>query len=410
MDKQITILSYGDNPLISTGYGQIWDNLLKRLTKLRPKWKFVHLGWQGRDREHITADGYYQIPMGKLEGGVDTIIENLLKYQPEIFITMADVGKQSGYTKMVFEAKKRGWKGKWIMYTPLDTADWAIFWDKIFEGADINLAMAKFGRDQMIKHKVQNIKYIPVGVNTKVYSPLAEREELRRKYKINNKFIAGFVGRNQTRKMLAYWMRGFAKFSKGKDDVVLLLHTDAMSPGGGGRGWLIEALIYKFEKETEQELFNSKKIIFTRTKMDINTRQKITPEGMNEIYNLFDIFLYPTGGEGFGIPGLECQSAGVPILMSNNTTGPELAGETGELIDMLKDKYGRIVSMIGTNGVSNMVPDDNHIALLLNKYYKDWKENKSKLKEMSERSRKFALAYDWDLIAPQFIELFEENI
>jgi len=275
---------------------------------------------------------------------------------------------------------------------------------------DVNIAMSKFGESMMKKFDVPNVKYIPHGVDTKAYFPKKEREENRKKFGINDKFVVGFVGRNQTRKMIPYMMRGFAKFAKDKDDVVLLMHTDAHPPGGEGHGSVIDTLVWKFEQETKSDLFQSKKIMMTESNMDIISRQGIQPDNMNDVYNLFDIFLYSTGGEGFGLPAIESQASGVPILMSNNSTGPELVEETGELIDMQKDKYGRNIGYIGTNGVENLVPDDNHITLLLEKYYKDWKEDKKLLKEMSKKSRKFAETYSWDLVAPKWIELFEQEV
>ena len=37
-----------------------------------------------------------------------------------------------------------------------------------------------------------------------------------------------------------------------------------------------------------------------------------------------DVFVLPTAGEGFGIPSLEAMSCGVPICVTNYTTGYEL--------------------------------------------------------------------------------------
>jgi len=409
-EEKIKVMSFGDNPKMSTGYGCVWDNLLSRWPKLKPKWEFMHVGWQSTDRPHKTREGYILLPRSRDNWGFDVIAAYLLKYKPNILITLADVGKQSGFIPGVNEARKRGWRGKWLMYSPIDVHQWAIHWDEIFLASDINIAMSKSGEIFMTKHNVPNVRMIPHGVDTKVYFPKADREKSRIKFGINNKFVCGFVGRNQTRKMIPYMMKGFSKFAKGKEDVVLLMHTDAMAPGGEGRGWVIDALVWKFEQETQQDLFQAKKIMLTETNMDILKRQGIGTESMNDIYNLFDLFLFPTGGEGFGLPAIECQSAGVPIIMSNNTTGPELAGETGELIDMLKDKYGRNVGLVGTNGVENLIPDDNHIAELLEKIYKDWKEDRKLIKEMSEKSRKFALTYDWDIVASRWIKLFEENV
>jgi len=409
--KKIKVMSFGDNCYMSTGYGTVWFNLLKRFAKLKPDWDFMHVGWQNTDRPHRTSDGYISLPRSRDTHGFDIVFPYIMKYKPDILITLADVGKQSGWIKGISEAKKSGWKGKWLAYSPIDCHQWAIHWTEIFMVPDINIAMSKFGESMMKKYDVPNVKMIPHGVDTKAYFPKKkEREENRKKFGINDKFVVGFVGRNQTRKMIPYMMRGFSKFAKDKDDVVLLMHTDAHPPGGEGHGSVIDALVWKFEQETKSDLFQSKKIMMTESNMDIISRQGIQPDNMNDVYNLFDIFLYSTGGEGFGLPAIESQASGVPILMSNNSTGPELVEETGELIDMQKDKYGRPIGYIGTNGVENCVPDDNHITLLLEKYYKDWKGDKLTLKEMSEKSRKFAETYSWDLVAPKWIELFEQEV
>jgi len=409
-EDKIRILSFGDNPKMSTGYGCVWDNLLTRWAKLKPNWEFMHVGWQNTDRPHKRAEGYTMLPRSKNGWGFDIVANYLMKHKPDILITLADIGKQSGFIPGVNNARKSGWKGKWIMYSPIDCHQWALHWDEILMASDVNVAMSNFGGELFKSRNVPNVKIIPHGVDINKYKPLEDREQLRTRFGINNKFVLGFVGRNQVRKMIAYMMRGFANFAKGKDDVVLLLHTDNMPPGGEGRGWAIDGLVYKYEKETGQCLFESEKVRLTETNMDVLTRQGIQPENLNDIYNLMNMLVYATGGEGFGLPAIECQSAGVPILMSDNSTGPELAGKSGELIDMLRDKYGRIVGIIGTNGVENLVPDDRHITLLLEKYYADWKGDKETLKEMSKKSREFALTYDWDIIAKQWLKLFEENV
>lgn len=46
-----------------------------------------------------------------------------------------------------------------------------------------------------------------------------------------------------------------------------------------------------------------------------------------------DAFLFPTLYEGFGIPVLEAQSVGVPVVTSNISSLPEVAGEGAVLVD-----------------------------------------------------------------------------
>ena len=399
------ILTSGDDPLTSTGYGEIWRNLLDRWTQNKPKWKFYHIGWQNRDREHQTREGYYMLPIQKQEYGFDVVLPYLLKYKPDIFLTMADIGITAGFIDSVNEAKKRGWRGRWFAINLVDTETWEYFlWDKILDAPDKVIAGAKNGEILYAEHDVKNVVYIPMGVDTKSYYPLADKEKLKERFNLKDKFVIGYVAKNQKRKMIPNLIKGFAKFSKGKNDVRLLLHTDLESPAG----WSIPCLIEKFIKEEDKELQEpDPKIIMTNPQLDVILRQKISPEAMNDIYNLMDVFCYATGGEGFGLPGLECQSAGVPLMMTNYSSAIEIVCEEDLFIPVLKDKYGRRVTDIGNNGVENAIPDDVEISQILEKLYAEWKENK--LKKRNERARNFALKYDWEKICAVWLDLFEKE-
>jgi len=399
------ILTYGDNTFTSTGYGQIWENLLLRWTKLKPDWKFYHCGWQNHDREHETKEGYISLPISKQEYGFDTVLPYLMKFKPDILLTMADVGISAGFIDAVGEARKRGWSGRWLAISLFDTETWEqMLWNKILDFPDINVAGAKNGELLMTKNNVKNVRCIPMGVDTKRYYPLANREQLKERFNLQGKFVVGFVGKNQRRKMLSHLIKGFARFSKGKNDTILLLHTDVES----GAGWSVPCLIAKFEKELDPEFEKPKpKVITTNQNLDVVARQRISTESMNEIYNLMDIFCYAVGGEGFGLPGVECQSAGVPLMMTNYSSALEIVSEEDLLIPVLKDIHDRKITEIGCNGVENAIPDDIAITELLEKIYKEWKEGK--ITERKERARKFALKYDWDFIANRWIKLFEQE-
>jgi glycosyltransferase involved in cell wall biosynthesis len=51
------------------------------------------------------------------------------------------------------------------------------------------------------------------------------------------------------------------------------------------------------------------------------------------IYSLADLFLYPSFRESFGIPILEAQACGTPVITSNTSSMPEVAGEGAMIID-----------------------------------------------------------------------------
>lgn len=395
--EKLVILSYGDNPKVSTGYGQVWDNLLNRWCKMRPNWDFYHLGWQNRDRKHKRAEGYTMLPMAKTEFGFDTVFKNLMSIKPDYLVTLCDVGWQSGFVDGVEKARQAGWRGKWVAYTPIDTHSWAMTWSQIFEHPDVNVAMAKWGYDKMKERGVPNLIRLDHGVDLETFHPLMNKQMLKDQY-TKGKFVVGFCGRNQKRKRIDTLIKGFAKFSENKDDVLLMLHTDREPPKDG---WSLPYMQWMYKLDGKLHL--------SKTDLDIEKRQDVSPNDINEIYNLMDVFCYATGGEGFGLPGIESQAAGIPIMMTEWTTGIELTEGHGFRIPVLKDKYDRNVVDQGTNGVEFVCPDDLEIARILEELYLDWKNGGKLLTEEGKKSREFALAYNWDKISADWIKMFEEK-
>lgn len=51
------------------------------------------------------------------------------------------------------------------------------------------------------------------------------------------------------------------------------------------------------------------------------------------IYNGADLFIYPSLYEGFGLPVLEAMACGTPVITSNTSSLPEVAGEAALLVD-----------------------------------------------------------------------------
>lgn len=56
-------------------------------------------------------------------------------------------------------------------------------------------------------------------------------------------------------------------------------------------------------------------------------------ETLRRVYSESDLFLYPSRWEGFGLPVLEAFACGVPVVTSNSTSLPEVAGDAALLVD-----------------------------------------------------------------------------
>lgn len=59
----------------------------------------------------------------------------------------------------------------------------------------------------------------------------------------------------------------------------------------------------------------------------------VSDEDLPIIYQLSELFLFPSLREGFGIPIIEAMACGVPVITSNTSSMPEVAGNAAYLID-----------------------------------------------------------------------------
>lgn len=63
----------------------------------------------------------------------------------------------------------------------------------------------------------------------------------------------------------------------------------------------------------------------------------VTEDELVALYNLAHIFVYPSLYEGFGLPVLEAMACGTPVVTSNVSSIPEVAGDAALLVDPQSD-------------------------------------------------------------------------
>jgi len=68
-------------------------------------------------------------------------------------------------------------------------------------------------------------------------------------------------------------------------------------------------------------------------KQDIQVLGYVTDSQLEELYQRASILAFPSLDEGFGMPVLDAMARGVPVLTSNVSAMPEVAGEAALLVD-----------------------------------------------------------------------------
>jgi glycosyltransferase involved in cell wall biosynthesis len=130
------------------------------------------------------------------------------------------------------------------------------------------------------------------------------------KYEVKKPYIL-YVGTLEPRKNLTRLVEAFAGLVRGYPDHTLII--------AGKKGWMYDKLF-----ETVHATHMDERVKFLGF---------IPEEDKPYLIRGAQIFAYPSLYEGFGIPVLEALSCGTPVLTSNVSSLPEVAGDAALLCD-----------------------------------------------------------------------------
>jgi glycosyltransferase involved in cell wall biosynthesis len=196
--------------------------------------------------------------------------------------------------------------------------------------ADWVVSMSQFGQQELAKVGIES-ECIQLGVDCDIYCPgdkLATRAELGFP---EDSFIVGVVAANKgwpSRKSWPELMAGFSMFHKRfPRNTILYLHTTVM-PYGTNEGANIARL--------RDRLGLPRDAVKVTSEADIAIG--VGAEQMAQLYRSFDVLLSPSMGEGFGLPIVEAQACGVPVITQDCTAMTENT-HLGQCIQPLQQFY-----------------------------------------------------------------------
>ena len=180
------------------------------------------------------------------------------------------------------------------------------------------IAVSEFTKSDLVNLLAvpeEKISVIYSGVDDQFKKMSADDRRLkdfRGKHKLDSPFIL-YLGTLEPRKNIPAIIRAFnaLKSNPRFKDLKLIL--------AGRPGWLYQNIANEIGKSSYGK--------------DIALFGPVSGEDRVLLYNLAEVFIYPSFFEGFGFPPLEAQACGCPVIAADRASLPEILGQSAILID-----------------------------------------------------------------------------
>lgn len=299
-------------PMVATGYGTQTRVLVRELRR-RGHDVIVSATYGIGGHSCVTEDGIPVLPIGAnpYRYGNDSIRQHVHRFRPDLVVTFLDVWVLDPET----------WRPlPWAALVPVDSDPLMERNHKALEACRWPVAMSRFG-ERVLKEAGFVPHYCPLCYDPAEYSPM-DREEARRQLQadrgcdLTGKYIVAVTSANvgsNGRKNFPEIFKAWAEFSKRHWDARLYLHTDTTGKVQGGDDLERMARMFGCDLDTI--------IIPDQYRYAFSA---YPAEFLRCVYNAADCYLNPSRSEGFGLPIVEAQACGCPVLVTAFAAGAEL--------------------------------------------------------------------------------------
>jgi hypothetical protein len=289
-------------------------------------------------------------------------------------------------------------------------------WIDTYAQADGIFTYSEFGRDTLLNQcgSINHINTASPAASENFYI-IEDKSAHRNKFGLDpDIYIIGTVMRNQRRKLYPDLFQSFRTFlnETGREDVYLYCHT-----GFPDISWSIPELILKYNL--------SNKVLFTYKCKACNhieaspfhdavkqcskcnglssqmagVSNGIEEHELNEVYNLFDIYVQYSNSEGFGMPVIEAASCGNVVCAVNYSA---MESTTTNIRGIKLNPLGYYTE--AESGCLRAIPDNAGLVSTLKGLTTKTKNELSKIGRSIEENSK--ISYNWDLTANKWADAF----
>jgi glycosyltransferase involved in cell wall biosynthesis len=355
-------------PWAPSGYGTqtaIWTKELKRLGH-----EIIISSYWGIQGAATQWEGMTVLPGFGGNYCSPSLFQHAKHFAPDLVVTLGDIWVMDPNVVKALPV------AHWLPgdCRPMSLADRTVAEQS---GAQL-VAMSQFGQERF-KTAGFNSLYVPHGIDTTVFRPLDNVPELREACGLEpDQFVIGINQANNDaiRKALPEQMLAFAKFARNHPDAILTLHTGVHQDGGQDLEAVAENLgILDQVRVVDQYRYSA---------------GMITPDDLNEWYNVIDVLGQTVYAEGFGLPIMEAQAAGTPVITTNASSMVEV-NPLGQHVD----------GQPFWNGVHKgwwIAPDVTQIYEAYELAYEQRKD------VVSRKLRDFAKMYDYTQVSMKYMQ------
>lgn len=370
------VLIHSNGPHVPSGYGKQARHAGKILRDLGHEVAFSC--FSGLGGQPIRWDGYTLLPSGQYDYSPDTIVPHALTMGADLVIPIMDFHKLSPAAVQWRQATAEH---------PMRMAAFIISDCVAGNGGPSMLdqqvlpmfgahpvGVSKFGMDRLaaLGYGTDEFpcSYLPHCVDTDVFKPPADRAAARAQVGAPDGFTIGIMAANSDgiRKAFQVQFGAFERFARRHKDV----HLAVFSVADSKRGLPLVQMA--------ADMGIARQVTFMPSYEQVCG---MAPEEMVAAwYGTLDILSSCSYGEGFGVPQIEAQACGVPVVATDCSAMTELAGPAGWLV-----KGQRFWNP--THRAWWHEPDEDAIVKAWERAYQEGPSQ-----DRRDRARQFALAYD----------------